>query len=260
MCRDCGCSTASVFRSERKSVQSVGAFRSADAATDTPRSVTNSNSVREIKVEESIFLKNQGLAALNRKRFADSKTRVFNFMSSPGAGKTTLLSKLLPLIKNESGLEIVVLVGDQETSLDANRLMASGLDAIQINTHSSCHLDAARVIEHLPNERLATADWVVIENVGNLVCPAVFDLGEKIKVALLSVTEGEEKPLKYPVLFQDANLIIVTKTDLLPHLDFDSELLVSNLRSQNPNAPIIFTSSKDGHGLTEIQAALKGLS
>ncbi len=246
MCRDCGCNTASVFRNERKQNVNLSVL-GWHAQND---------SIRKVRIEESIFLKNQQTATNNRARFRSLNNRVFNIMSSPGAGKTTLLSKILPAISIENSTRIVVLVGDQETSLDAERLKESGLQAIQINTHSACHLDASRVAEHLPQSLLKAVDWVVIENVGNLVCPAVFDLGEQTKVALLSVTEGEEKPLKYPVLFQDAHLIVVTKTDLIPHLDVDIDLLVSNLRQQNSSAPIVFCSARSGEGLETLKKSI----
>lgn len=246
MCRDCGCSTASIFRTEKKLTMNHSTLNSLQTPAPT----------REIRVEESIFQRNQELANINRQKFVLTKTRVFNVMSSPGAGKTTLLARLLPSISQKNGTRIVVLVGDQETSIDADRLKAVGLDAVQINTHSSCHLDASRVAEHLSDSQLKSKDWVVIENVGNLVCPAVFDLGEQMKIAVLSVTEGEEKPLKYPVLFQDAHIVVITKIDLLPHLDLDLELLISNIRMQNATSPIVLCSARTGDGLEELQRAL----
>jgi hydrogenase nickel incorporation protein HypB len=151
-------------------------------------------------------------------------------------------------------------VGDQETDIDASRLIAAGLTSYQINTHSACHLDAHRVghaMEHLPLQSLS---WIVIENVGNLVCPAVFDLGETFKIALLSTPEGEEKPLKYPVLFHDADLIVITKSDLIPHLDFNRELLMQNIRSLNSSVPVIFCSNKTGEGLIDLAVALETLT
>lgn len=212
---------------------------------------------RRVSVEQSIFQKNQDLAAKNRDAFAKLGLVVFNVMSSPGSGKTSLLSRILPRLAEKHRLAVVV--GDQETDIDAERLKRAGLTSFQINTHAACHLDAHRIahaMEHLP---VAELDWVVIENVGNLVCPAVFDLGEQIKIALLSTPEGEEKPLKYPVLFHDADLVVITKSDLIPHLDYDPALVERNIRSLNPSAPLLFCSLKTGAGLEELAATLENL-
>jgi len=250
MCKDCGCSTTrhrllSDFNINHQHGPSL------------PR-VSLPVKKRRISVEESLFEKNQKLAQANRRRFHAQELVVFNVMSSPGAGKTTLLGRLLPKLALD--YRLAVIVGDQETSIDSDRLRAAGIDAYQINTHSACHLDAKRVIDTVNNLDLNGLDWLIIENVGNLVCPAVFDLGENFRIALLSTTEGEEKPLKYPVLFHEAHLIAVTKSDLLPHLDFNQALLVENLRKMNSHAPIIFCSSKTSEGLEHLASALRHLA
>jgi hydrogenase nickel incorporation protein HypB len=246
MCSDCGCSAAGVFRSQ-KTVNLSNAMFSPESVPALKR--------REIEVGESVFKKNQEQAALNRSRFQDQGIKVFNIMSSPGAGKTELLTKALPKLAEKHRL--LVLVGDQETDFDAQRLRSAGLHSVQINTQSACHLDADRIEKSLAPSLLERQEWLVIENVGNLVCPAVFDLGEECKIAVLSVTEGEEKPLKYPVLFKEANIIAVTKCDLLPYLDFNIDLLTQNLRRQNPTARIVYCSAKSGQGISEFASAME---
>jgi hydrogenase nickel incorporation protein HypB len=250
MCKDCGCSTAkhklfSAFQTNHHHDPSL------------PR-ISLSTKKRRIFVEESLFEKNQNLARANRRRFQSQNLVVFNVMSSPGAGKTTLLSRILPKLALDHRLAVIV--GDQETSIDADRLRAAGVAAFQINTHSACHLDAKRVIDAVDRLDLDDLDWLVIENVGNLVCPAVFDLGEKFRIALLSTTEGEEKPLKYPVLFHEADLIVISKSDLLPYLDLNQTILVENLRKMNVRAPIIFCSSKTGEGFEQLTAEIHHLA
>jgi hydrogenase nickel incorporation protein HypB len=244
MCKDCGCSTAMhpLFLGSQVPPNIVGTIK------------LNQNTTRKLSVEESIFQKNQNLAAENRLAFKHRNLKVINVMSSPGSGKTTLLSLLLGEMKNN--VRLAVLVGDQETSIDADRYLQNGVQAVQINTHAACHLDAQRIQSHL--EKLPeTLQLLIIENVGNLVCPAVFDLGEELKVALLSTPEGEEKPLKYPVLFHDADLILLTKSDLLLVLDYNLDLVMKNLRSINTKAPIILCSTKTGQGIAEIKQILR---
>jgi len=254
MCKDCGCLTATHPVFSHSHSHSHGHDH---AHTHTHES-SSASLTRRIHVEENLFMQNQRFAAENRQFFSQLKLTVFNFMSSPGSGKTALLSAVLPLLQKQHPLAVVV--GDQETDMDAARLRKAGLMSFQINTHSACHLDAHRVrhaVEQLPLQEL---EWLIIENVGNLVCPAVFDLGETFKVALLSTTEGEEKPLKYPVLFHDADLVVVTKSDLVPYLDFDSRLLLHNIRTLNPTAAVVFCSVKSGEGIAEVAAALENLA
>jgi hydrogenase nickel incorporation protein HypB len=199
-----------------------------------------------VSVEQDILSKNDALAANNRRHFSSHRVLALNLVSSPGAGKTTLLvatlEQLLP------ATTVAVIEGDQETSADARRIRATGAPAIQVNTGKGCHLDAAMIDQAFG--QLHFHDGILfIENVGNLVCPAGFDLGEAHKVVIASVTEGEDKPLKYPNMFAAASLMLVSKTDLLPHLDFDVELLISNARRVNPAIAVIPVSARNGEGL-----------
>jgi len=204
---------------------------------------------RTLRIEEDLLAKNDRLAAGNRALFARSGLFVLNLVSSPGSGKTTLLERTLTDLRDK--LAFAVLEGDQQTSRDADRIAATGVPAVQINTGAGCHLDAHMVAHGVEAFDLAGTDVLMIENVGNLVCPASFDLGEDHKVALLSVTEGEDKPLKYPQMFRAATLMVITKTDLLPHLDFDLERCKAFARQINPQIKILELSCRSGAGLAE---------
>jgi hydrogenase nickel incorporation protein HypB len=200
-----------------------------------------------VRVERDIFEKNDRFASVNRRLFEATHTLALNLMSSPGAGKTAVLVRTLQDLRDRRPLAVIE--GDQQTSLDAERIKATGAPAIQINTGKLCHLDAQMIAEalgQLPNTRHGI---LFIENVGNLVCPAGFDLGEAGKVVLVSVTEGEDKPLKYPDMFRAARLVLVTKVDLLPHLDFDVAALRANLHAVNPRAEVLQLSARTGEGL-----------
>ncbi|NJK72207.1 MAG: hydrogenase nickel incorporation protein HypB [Synechococcaceae cyanobacterium SM2_3_60] len=195
---------------------------------------------------------NEHQAAHNRADFTAAGVTCLNLMSSPGAGKTALLEAVLPQLRDRYRLAIIE--GDMTTELDAERLRRHGVPVIAINTGRACHLDAQMVQKGL--QRLATDvapltefDLVLVENVGNLVCPAEFAVGEHAKVALLSVTEGEDKPLKYPLMFQEADCLVITKADLLPYVGIDRERLSANLRQMNPKAPIFWLSAQTGEGL-----------
>jgi len=202
---------------------------------------------RMVAIEQDILAKNNAYAASNRAYFNAHGILALNLVSSPGSGKTTLLVKTIERLRSE--LPMAVIEGDQQTSNDALRIRATGVCAIQVNTGKGCHLDGHMVghaVEHLGP---AEGSVLFIENVGNLVCPAAFDLGEAHKVVILSVTEGEDKPLKYPDLFHAADLMIVAKTDLLPHVDFDVGLTIANARRVNPGIKVIQVSAKTGEGL-----------
>ena len=201
-----------------------------------------------IPVRSSALALNQRLADQNRGWFRAKGWTVFNLLSSPGSGKTALLERTLSALEGSAAL-----VGDLQTERDADRLRAAGGEscAVQISTGETCHLDAHMVshaLDRLPGEGVR---WLFIENVGNLVCPASFDLGEKRRVVLLSVTEGEDKPLKYPVVFRGADLVLVTKNDLATAVEFDRETAMANIRQVAPNAEILALSAKTGEGLEE---------
>ncbi|TLM66315.1 MAG: hydrogenase nickel incorporation protein HypB [Deltaproteobacteria bacterium] len=202
---------------------------------------------RAVRVEEDLLAKNDRLAAGNRTRFTRAGLFVLNLVSSPGSGKTTLLERTLRDLGPQ--LRFAVLEGDQQTSFDADRIAATGVPVRQINTGAGCHLDAHMVAHGVEAFDLPATDILMIENVGNLVCPAGFDLGEDHKVALLSVTEGEDKPLKYPQMFEAASLMIINKLDLLPYLDFDVERCKDFARRVNPRIAILELSCRSGAGL-----------
>lgn len=205
------------------------------------------NPARMVKIEQDILGKNNQFASKNRDYFRQHGLFVLNLVSSPGSGKTTLLTKTIELLQAE--LTINVIEGDQQTSHDADRIRATGVKAVQINTGKGCHLDA-HGIEHAL-EQLAPEDNSVlfIENVGNLVCPSAFDLGEAHKVVILSVTEGEDKPLKYPDMFYAADVMLLNKIDLLPYVDFDVVQCIEYARRVNPRIKVLQVSAKTGAGL-----------
>jgi hydrogenase nickel incorporation protein HypB len=204
---------------------------------------------RMIQIEQDILGKNNGYADSNRALFVEHNLLVLNLVSSPGSGKTTLLTHSLDGIKDR--LSCGVIEGDQQTANDAERIRATGVPAVQINTGKGCHLDAHMVGHALAQFDLEAQQVLFIENVGNLVCPAAFDLGEAHKVAILSVTEGEDKPLKYPDMFHAADLMILNKTDLLPYLDFDVEQCIDYARRVNPRIEVIQLSAKSGEGMQQ---------
>jgi hydrogenase nickel incorporation protein HypB len=207
---------------------------------------------RMVAIERDILSKNDAYARENRRALAAKGVFALNFVSSPGSGKTALLARTIKALKGR--LAVSVIEGDQQTSNDAERIRATGAPAIQINTGKGCHLDAHMVghaIETLDPEPNST---LFIENVGNLVCPAGFDLGEAHKVVVLSVTEGEDKPLKYPDMFVAADLLLLNKSDLLPHLDFDVGLCLANALRINPRLQTLVVSAKTGEGLAAFVA------
>lgn len=231
MCVTCGCDDAA-------------AIWQRTAPADVPLAHA---SPQILTVEQDILAENAVIARRNRAWFAESAVLALNLMSSPGAGKTSLLvrtiERLLPRVP------VAVVEGDQQTDRDAQRIRATGAPAVQINTGKGCHLDAQRVQHAAGVLPLAAGGVLFIENVGNLVCPAAFDLGEARKVVVLSVTEGEDKPLKYPDMFHVADLMILNKVDLLPHVDFDVDRCMAYARSVNPAIEVLLLSATRGDGL-----------
>jgi hydrogenase nickel incorporation protein HypB len=223
-------------------------------------SVPGLSQARAIRLEADVLGENDRHAAANRTHFASHGVAAYNLVSSPGSGKTTLLcATILALRARQPGRPLAVIEGDQQTSHDADRIRATGAPAIQVNTGKGCHLDAPMVGEawarlplhahrhahdHSPDPAL-----LFIENVGNLVCPAMWDLGERAKIAILSVTEGEDKPLKYPDLFAAARLLVLNKVDLLPHVDFDLVRCLDYARRVNPGIEMLTVSARTGAGM-----------
>ncbi len=200
-----------------------------------------------ITLEQNILAKNNLIAAENRGWFKGRNIRSLNLVSSPGAGKTTLLTRTINDLKDQ--LSISVIEGDQATANDARKIQETGCKVVQINTGTGCHLEAAMVEKGLQQLNPPLNSIVMIENVGNLVCPALFDLGESAKVAILSVTEGDDKPIKYPHIFRASNIMILTKIDLLPYVEFNVELCVEYARKVNPQLRIFQVSATTGVGL-----------
>lgn len=202
---------------------------------------------RMVKIEQDILGKNNQYAEDNRTWFMQHGVLALNLVSSPGSGKTSLLTRTLDDLKTE--LPVAVIEGDQETSNDADRIRATGAPAIQINTGKGCHLDAHQIGHALDSLKPADGSVLFIENVGNLVCPAAFDLGEAKKVVILSVTEGEDKPVKYPDMFHAADLLLINKIDLLPYLDFDLDKCIEYARRINPGIQVLQLSATTGEGM-----------
>jgi hydrogenase nickel incorporation protein HypB len=220
---------------------------------------TTTGSAR-VEVLEDIFSENDRVADANQKDFAEAGVRAINIMSSPGAGKTTLLKRTLAVLATKA--RIGILEGDIATSIDADELEGFGAAISLVNTSAGfggeCHLDAIMVRSGLTRLPLPDLDLLLIENVGNLVCPAEFRVGEHAKAMVYAVTEGEEKPLKYPVMFRAVDMVVVNKVDLLPYLDFDMDKFLANLKAVNPTATVIHASARTGEGVEEWCAWLLG--
>ncbi len=199
-----------------------------------------------VELELDVLGKNNALAGETRAWLAARDLVAVNLMSSPGSGKTTLLERT---IRETAGRPVVVVEGDQETLLDAERIRAAGARAVQVNTGAGCHLDAEMLRTALDSLAPEDGSLVMVENVGNLVCPALFDLGEQARVVVISVTEGDDKPLKYPHMFSAADLVVLNKTDLLPYVDFDVEALTAHARALRPGVRVLPVSARTGEGL-----------
>ncbi len=201
----------------------------------------------EVELEARILAKNEAFAARNRAWFSGREILALNLVSSPGAGKTSLLERTIRALKDE--LSLFVIEGDQATARDGERIRAAGAPAVQVNTGAGCHLEADMVARAVKELHPPPGSILLIENVGNLVCPALFDLGERAKVVVLSVTEGDDKPLKYPYMFRAAELMIVNKIDLAPHVDFDISRAIAHARDINPTIGALQVSARTGEGL-----------
>jgi hydrogenase nickel incorporation protein HypB len=263
MCTICGCSPLTAPREHGCQDPTSLRFRAAPDGHDhthgnahdhgalylEPGAAAGPEGARLLQVERDLLATNDAWAARNRRHFAEHGIFALNLVSSPGAGKTTLLCRTIERLAGR--LPLAVIEGDQQTSHDAERIRATGAPAIQINTGRGCHLDA-RMVSHALERLSAPQDSVLfIENVGNLVCPAGFDLGEAHKIVILSVTEGEDKPLKYPDMFRAADVMVLSKTDLLPHLNFDVDRCLGYAHRVNPALRIIRASVVNGDGLDE---------
>ncbi|MET4236010.1 hydrogenase nickel incorporation protein HypB [Bradyrhizobium sp. i1.4.4] len=224
-------------------------------ANPAGQKIAGMSSDRIIQVERDILDKNNRLAADNRARFAADGVLAFNLVSSPGAGKTSLLVRALSELK--ASFAIGVIEGDQQTSNDAERIRATGVPAIQVNTGKGCHLDAAMVGEAYDRLPWLNGGLLFIENVGNLVCPAAFDLGEACKIVVFSTTEGEDKPLKYPDMFAASSLMLINKIDLAPVLDFDLAKTIDYARRVNPKIEVLTASARTGEGFATFFAWIR---
>ncbi|RLD59230.1 MAG: hydrogenase accessory protein HypB [Bacteroidetes bacterium] len=209
----------------------------------------DSSRQRLIRVEEDILGKNNLLASRNSGYFEAKRVVALNLMSSPGSGKTTLLEK--SIVALEGKRPVAVIEGDQQTMNDAERIHQTGAPVVQVNTGNGCHLDADMIRQALDQLQLQENSLLFIENVGNLVCPSLFELGEKNRIVIISVTEGEDKPLKYPTMFEHAHTCIINKIDLLPYVDFDTELVKKHILSVNPHLHIMELSAKTGEGMEQ---------
>jgi hydrogenase nickel incorporation protein HypB len=269
MCTVCGCGEGGATHDLRlrpppkldaASLQAVS-FLPVNDAADQPQLVDEAlhyglgpahahapgiSQARMVRIEQDILARNDTEARDNRRQLAQQGIFALNLVSSPGSGKTTLLVKTIQAL--HGAFPVAVIEGDQQTSNDAERIRATGAPALQINTGKGCHLDARMVGEAIRRLAPSPRSLLLIENVGNLVCPAAFDLGEAHKVAILSVTEGEDKPLKYPDMFRAASLMLLNKIDLLPHVDFDVAQAVANAQRVNPRLQVLQVSARSGAG------------
>ena len=243
MCGTCGCAeeTFKLLTPEGTEPAQPGRHHHGDQAH-----THDDDGGRTVVLQEKVLARNDALAQQNRDWLQARGVRAVNLMGSPGAGKTTLLERTATDLAGQ--LVISVIEGDQETALDAGRMRRAGCRVVQVNTGTGCHLDAAMVGQALSALHPPAGSVVVIENVGNLVCPALFDLGEAHRIVLASVTEGADKPVKYPHMFRNADLVLVSKTDLLPYLDFDLGRAVADIRRISPGARVLPVSARTGDG------------
>jgi hydrogenase nickel incorporation protein HypB len=239
MCTDCGCGGTGGTESHIHRVNNPLAPVRPSSAPLAPLHVHH--------LEKSLLQRNDTQADSNRRWFAQHNILALNLLSSPGAGKTTLLEKTLQALRGDYPLAVIE--GDQATARDGERIAATGVKVVQVNTGTGCHLEADMIHRAAHQLEPLNDHLLFIENVGNLVCPALFDLGEFRKVVLLSVTEGDDKPLKYPHMFQAADLVLITKMDLLPHVDFSIDACMNAARQLKPDVPILCLSARTGAGM-----------
>jgi hydrogenase nickel incorporation protein HypB len=239
MCGTCGC------HDENSTVHLHTFDRQQEIATIKPHTHPH----RSIQVEQSILAKNDQIAHQNQHYFADRNISVLNIVSSPGSGKTTFITKTIEQLKSQ--VRVGVIVGDLATDNDAQRLRSTGVPVVQITTGTLCHLEAQMIRQAAEQLPLEVIDLLIIENVGNLVCPAAYNLGENLRIVLLSVTEGEDKPLKYPTMFKSADIAIVNKMDLAAAVEFDRATALQNLHQLAPQAEIFEVSAKTGLGMAQ---------
>jgi hydrogenase nickel incorporation protein HypB len=238
MCATCGCETAG---------QGISESNSHSHNHDEQHGHSHTHQKTVIDVEKDILYENNLLAARNRGYFEAKNILAINLVSSPGSGKTTLLERTLTDLKDQ--IKFLVIEGDQQTSHDAERIHATGTIAVQINTGKGCHLDAHMILHALQGMKPEENSILFIENVGNLVCPAMFDLGESERIVIMSVTEGDDKPVKYPDMFRSSTLCVINKTDLLPYVSFNMQKAKEYLHTVNPNLAVIEASCTTGQGL-----------
>lgn len=204
----------------------------------------------KVEVIKSVFECNDTYAKKNRQYFKEKNVFVVNIISSPGAGKTSILECLIPLLKEQ--IQVAVIEGDLYTTKDADRIEGLGVEVVQINTEGACHLDARMITQAVESIDLQETDLLIIENVGNLVCPAEFDLGENMKIHIASVTEGNDKPLKYPLIYEKAQLVLLNKLDLIPYVAFDLTVYKEDLQNINPKLEWLGISARSGEGIKEV--------
>ncbi len=262
MCDTCGCSTegGAVLRKPGQSDYHVHVNEHEHAHGEHHSHEHGDHhhegSGRKVVLEQDVLQKNNLLAERNRGYFEARKIFALNFLSSPGSGKTSLLEKIIPAL--QQCFPVAVIEGDQQTTNDADRIQALGVPVIQINTGSGCHLDALMVNRAMKELEMQNNSLLCIENVGNLVCPALFDLGEALKVVIISVTEGDDKPLKYPTMFHEADICILNKIDLLPYVEFDAAKCRENAMRVNHHLEWFELSAKTGEGLAALREWLEG--
>jgi hydrogenase nickel incorporation protein HypB len=251
MCQDCGCGVVEDYTIHTHH-DHVHHHHHQDHSHDHHHHDHDHNHNHEhhqhtITIRESILGKNDRLAERNRGYFLAKNVKVLNVLSSPGSGKTTFIQKTITDLNNTHKMGVIV--GDLETDNDAQRLRNTGSPAIQITTGTVCHLEAEMVLNAAQKLDLDNLNYLIIENVGNLVCPAVYDLGEDLRIVLFAVTEGEDKPLKYPTMFRSADVVIINKVDLAEVVEFNREIALTNIQKVAPQAKIFEVSAKKGHGM-----------